>query len=198
MTSPAPPPTSVPSGRRLAKATAISILVAGFLLVTTVLPAEYGMDPLGTGRALGLAKLSQPPPTPPAAGGPISPQQSVFKTDSRELKLGPYGFLEFKYELDKGATMLYDWKSTASVTFNFHADPAGKPKDASESFENGDATEKRGSYAARFDGIHGWYWENTGGQEITIRLTTAGFYKSAKEFHHDGKSFTVELGPSAK
>jgi hypothetical protein len=186
--------SSAPSGRKLATATGVSVLVAALLLVTVILPAEYGMDPVGTGRALGLAELSRPAATPPAAGGPVSPQLSAFKTDSREFKIGPYEFLEFKYELAKGATMLYDWKATAPVTFNFHADPAGQPKDASKSFENGDAAGKSGAYMAPFDGIHGWYWENTGGDEVTVRLSTAGFYQSAKEFHHDGKSLSVALG----
>jgi len=30
------------------------------------------------------------------------------------------------------------------------------------------------------------YWENPTGEDITVRLSTVGFYKSAKEFHHDG------------
>jgi hypothetical protein len=34
-------------------------LVAGVLLVTAVLPAEYGIDPLGTGKALHLTDLSK-------------------------------------------------------------------------------------------------------------------------------------------
>jgi len=48
---------STPSGRALAKATIVSMLVASVTLVSVVLPAEYGTDPLGTGRALGLANL---------------------------------------------------------------------------------------------------------------------------------------------
>jgi hypothetical protein len=31
--------------------------VAGFLLVTVVLPAEYGVDPTGIGRVLGLTQM---------------------------------------------------------------------------------------------------------------------------------------------
>ena len=37
-----------PQRPNLVKATTISLLVALFLLVTVVLPAEYGLDPLGT------------------------------------------------------------------------------------------------------------------------------------------------------
>ena len=44
----------VPSARSLLVATALSVVVAGVLLITVILPAEYGVDPIGTARALGL------------------------------------------------------------------------------------------------------------------------------------------------
>ena len=190
---------SVPSRRTLAKATAISIVVAAVVLVTAVLPAEYGIDPLGTGRALGLVNLFGAATTatiPPAAGGPVFSQPSGYLADTREFKLGPYEFIELKYQLDAGATMLYDWKATAPVIFNFHTDPAGKPKEASESFEKGEAAAKHGGYVAPYAGLHGWYWENPTGQEVVVRLSTVGFYKSAKEFHQDGTAKAYAL-PSA-
>ena len=34
------------------------MVVAAIILVTAVLPAEYGLDPLGTGEALGLTPLA--------------------------------------------------------------------------------------------------------------------------------------------
>jgi hypothetical protein len=43
-----------------------------------------------------------------------------------------------------------------------------------------------GSYRARYNGIHGWYWRNTGRSEVTVRLTTAGFYTEARQFRPDG------------
>ena len=46
----------------LARATLISVIVALLLLVTLVLPAEYDIDPLGTGAALGLTGLSRSGP----------------------------------------------------------------------------------------------------------------------------------------
>ena len=53
------PQIDAPSKSALAKATGIALLVALFLLFTTVLPAEYGFDPLKTGSALGLTGISQ-------------------------------------------------------------------------------------------------------------------------------------------
>jgi len=54
---PTPGPGDLPEPRQLARAVAIAALLAGVLLVAVVLPAEYGIDPTGAGRALGLARL---------------------------------------------------------------------------------------------------------------------------------------------
>lgn len=48
----------LPSTAKLLKATAIAIAVAGVLLVTIVMPAEYGIDPTGVGAKLGLTTLA--------------------------------------------------------------------------------------------------------------------------------------------
>ena len=46
------------SRRQILLATAGALAIAIVVLVTTVLPAEYNVDPLGTGRALGLTALA--------------------------------------------------------------------------------------------------------------------------------------------
>src|SRR5262245_65709043 len=48
-----------PSRTRIIKATAIALVVSIVLLITAVLPAEYGIDPLGTGKALRLMDLAK-------------------------------------------------------------------------------------------------------------------------------------------
>ncbi len=68
----------LPSTSSLFKATALAVGIAATLLVTMVLPAEYGMDPTGAGRLLGLDALKQPagtettsiPATPEGISGP--------------------------------------------------------------------------------------------------------------------------------
>lgn len=52
------PNQPLPSNKQLVKATALAVAVAGVLLVTTVLPAEYGIDPTGVGSHLGLNVLA--------------------------------------------------------------------------------------------------------------------------------------------
>ena len=47
------------------------------------------------------------------------------------------------------------------------------------------ASEASGTLTAPFSGIHGWYWENVGDQEITVTLTSAGYYNMSHEFRAD-------------
>jgi hypothetical protein len=179
-----------PSTRSLVKATLVAIAVAAVVLVTAVLPAEYGMDPTGAGRALGLmdlyaagqSALAGAEPITPAATGPVFRQLNEYRTDTREFTLPPRGSMEFKYRLDRGASMLYAWRATAFLDFDFHTDPAGQPPEASDSFERGNASQSRGTYVAPYAGIHGWYWENPTDQEVTIALTATGFFQSATLF----------------
>ena len=184
----------VPSGRMLVKATAGALLAAVVVLVTAVLPAEYGIDPLGTGRALGLLNLfgvDQASATPatiaPTEGGPVFSQTDAYRTDSHEFMLGPYETVEYKYELNPGATMLYSWSASEDVDFDFHTEPAGKPASASETFEKGTARSSHGAYVAPYAGIHGWFWENPTGENIVITLNASGFFSHAKLFPFNQK-----------
>jgi len=49
----------LPSSGKLIRSTLIAAVVAVALLVTTILPAEYGVDPTGTGKVLGLTKMGE-------------------------------------------------------------------------------------------------------------------------------------------
>src|SRR5688572_16963859 len=57
ITPQAPSPGELPSTRRLLRTTLIAAGVAALLLVAFVLPAEYGVDPTGIGRVLGLKQM---------------------------------------------------------------------------------------------------------------------------------------------
>lgn len=54
-----PTRAELPSSRRLLHSTAIALVVAIGLLTTAVLPAEYGIDPTGIGKTLGLTQMGQ-------------------------------------------------------------------------------------------------------------------------------------------
>jgi hypothetical protein len=192
-----------PSKKAIAKATGIALAVALLLLFTAVLPAEYGIDPLKTGKALHLTDLAKATESKaeskPAVGarpvaapaGIYTAQPGIFKTDSEDLSLMPGEGVEIKYHMQKGAGMLYSWKATGPVAFEFHGEPDNKPnKDYFESYELNDkagADHANGSFTAPSTGIHGWFWENKGKKEIEIHLVTAGFYDNAKMLAGDEK-----------
>lgn len=49
----------LPSTRQLIRSTVIALVAASALLTTTVLPSEYGIDPTGVGRMLGLTQMGE-------------------------------------------------------------------------------------------------------------------------------------------
>ena len=54
-----PSTQEIPSTSNLIKSTIVAIIIAGILLVTVVMPAEYGIDPTGIGEATGLKKMGE-------------------------------------------------------------------------------------------------------------------------------------------
>ena len=176
-----------PPPRKILAATGAALLAAALILVTAVLPAEYGIDPLGAGRLLGLSALSE------GATGAIAPQPAEYKVDAAEFVIGGYEFLEYKYRLEQGGTMVFSWEATRPVIYDFHSEPDGAPEGYAESFDKGQSAQTHGTYTAPFSGIHGWFWENPGSGEVTIWLTTAGFYSAALELS-DNDRRTRELG----
>lgn len=54
-----PTRAELPTSRQLLRSTGIAIVTAAVLLVTVVLPSEYGIDPTGVGGALGLTEMGE-------------------------------------------------------------------------------------------------------------------------------------------
>jgi hypothetical protein len=180
--------------QRLALSAGAALLVAGVILVTCVLPAEYGIDPLGTGARLGLLELGVTGQRVQAleaakasgtatGGATIVHQQAPFSQESVTFTIGPKQGMEYKYRLDQGESLLYSWKATVPVDYELHAEPDGAPRGYAQSYEKVAATDQAsGTLVAPFSGIHGWYWENPSDREITLTVTSAGFYNLSHEF----------------
>ena len=183
---------SVEAKQRLGVAAGAALLGAGLILVMFVMPAEYGVDPLGTGAWFGLTELgatgkaiealeAAAPNT--AQATTVVGQQTPFKSETVDFAIGPRQGMEYKYRLDKGEALLYSWKATGPVNVEFHAEPDGAPRGYAQSYEKADRqTTASGTLTAPFAGIHGWYWENTTDQPITVTLTSAGYYNLSHEF----------------
>jgi hypothetical protein len=131
------PDQNVEARQRLAVAAGAALLAAGLILVMFVLPAEYGVDPLGTGARVGLLDLgvvgqqvealSQSTANGTGQATIVVAQDRPFKQETVEFKVAARQGMEYKYRLDKGEALLYSWKTTGPVNYEFHAEPDGAP-----------------------------------------------------------------------
>ena len=184
-----------PSKAKLAWATLAALIVAGVVLVATVLPAEYDIDPLGIGEALGLRVLSEPGsgPIPVRSDGVIA-HRSSYRLDRRTFVLAPEGWVEYKYRLEEGRSMVYSWTASHWVRSEMHSEADGAPEGTAEFFEVEEQTLARhGSYVAPFPGIHGWYWLNETDDTVTVTLDAAGFFSTSAEFLEDVAPIVREI-----
>ena len=190
-------PAEIEVKQRLAVAVGAALLAAGLILVIFVLPAEFAVDPLGTGAKFGLLPLgvvgqqvdalNKTAATASGAGqgAIIVAQEKPFQQESVDFTLKPREGMEYKYRLDKGESLLYSWNATAPVNYELHAEPDGAPAGYAQSYEKKSAsTGASGTLTAPFPGIHGWYWENTTDQEVTVTLKSAGYYNISHEFRN--------------
>lgn len=166
----------------LVKATILSVVVAVAVLVTVVLPAEFDLDPLGTGALLGLTGLSR---TGPAA---VTSESGPFRSDRIRFELAPFESVEYKYRIAQGGGVVFSWRATGEVLFDLHAEPDGAEPGYAESFDQGRGTAGDGTYVAPFSGIHGWFWENRSMETVEVDLVTSGFYGHAIEFRDGDQS----------
>jgi hypothetical protein len=187
---------------RIAVAAAAAMFVAGVILVTVILPAEYGVDPTGTGRVFGLLEMGQAQAATPAAmtgtggtglseleavrPGANTPQTVRFRRDTKTFEIGPREGIEYKYTMERGGSFVYTWSATGEVAVDFHGEPRGAPQGTAEFYDQSKGRSASGSFFAPTSGIHGWWWENQTDQPITVTLETSGFYSDATEFRATG------------
>lgn len=175
--------------KKIGIAAGVAATGAILTLFVAVLPAEFGVDPLGTGRALGLLDLAD------ASASPFEKTEHPHKTDRTEFILEPFQSVEYKYYLQEGSSMVFSWTANGELVFDMHADPEGMVgEEGVESYEQTTASGSAGVYHANFTGIHGWFWENQSFEEVTIQLESAGFYDRSVVFR-DGGSFERDLIP---
>jgi hypothetical protein len=169
---------SLPSLKKLLLSTAIALGIAGVILLTIVLPAEYRIDPLGTGKALGLDALS-------AGAEKIKVTGKEFNTGHYEIKLQSGEQQEHKALVAKNASVNYNWevrsaRGGGAVLFDFHGEPTegNFPKGYFKSYAEGEGSMSKGTFVAPFTGRHGWYWQNVSGDPVTIVVELAGRFAS--------------------
>lgn len=166
----------IQSTANLIKALGISSLLAIVLFITTVLPAEFGIDPTGMGRALGLYDLAgteaEAEPVIRAGAGELA-----FRQDETEIVIPANSGLEYKFYLAEHATLTYDWSGTAALYFDMHGEPEGDTTGYFESYAASTVDSMKGTATVPFAGSHGWYWRNDNDEDVTVNLTTIGNYE---------------------
>ena len=169
------------AGTNLVRTTVLSLVVAAAVLVTFVLPAEYGIDPTGLGSAMGIDGMS---------GYRVSAlmrEDLTFAEDYIEFPLAPFESIEYKYRLEAGQAMVYSWSAQAELVYDLHSEQDGTDPEDAVSFDVGRGASGHGTYVAPYSGIHGWFWENRTQQDVTVVLRTQGFYSAATTFSPAGE-----------
>ncbi|MDW7646436.1 MAG: hypothetical protein SCI25_15520 [Desulfuromonadales bacterium] len=198
----APNPADLPSSAKLIKSTIVAAVVAAFLLVVAILPAEYGIDPTGVGKVLGLTKMGEikvslaqeeaaQSTEEPAAITLAQPTQNIeqkpvetvtdLRKDSLKLTLAPNEGKEIKLTLNKGERARYVWYTDGeAANFDGHSDSV-KHKINYKSWQKGRSQREEGELVAEFDGKHGWFWRNRTSTSMTITLQVEGEHSEIDE-----------------
>lgn len=178
----------LPSSQSLIKGTLIAFVVGMALLVTTILPAEYAIDPTGIGEKMGLTILSLANASEAestgkqsnllgATLGPIWKSKTAYRTDTTQLTLQPGQGAEIKSKMKLGDNFVFSWKiDGGAVSFDMHGEPPNAGKEFTSYWVGRNQSTANGSFDAPFEGTHGWYWKNNGTAPVTVHLTTSGFY----------------------
>jgi hypothetical protein len=191
----------LPSSAQLLRSTVIAAVGAVVILVTVVLPAEYGIDPTGAGRVLGLTEmgeikqeLADEAEQDRAIHGPDqsssvlddllglfvgTAQAEEAWRDELTFTLAPGDTAEIKLVMVEGDAAEYAWVAEGGrINFDLHAHGDGRSID----YDRGrGASAGDGSIEAPFAGEHGWFWRNRDNADVTVTLQLRGDYSELKQ-----------------
>lgn len=196
----------LPSSAQLLKSTIIAAVSAVVILVTLVLPAEYGIDPTGIGRTIGLAEMGEiktqlaeeaeadrllelEAETDEQSSlldaifglfvGTAHAQEAENWRDETTFTLAPGDSAEWKLVMEEGQTVEYRMLVDGGrVNFDLHGHGGGN----SVTYEKGrGSTGDEGQIVAAFDGEHGWFWRNRDNSDVTITVQVRGEYAEFKD-----------------
>ena len=184
--------------RALAKASGLALATAALVLTLFILPAEYGIDPTGAGRALGITGMAAAegpaPQSARAAGRATSAlpdkaaiaRTGAWREDEMTIALPAHSGKEIKTHMGAGDSFVFDWPSKGGPV---KADMHGERTNAAEGeftsyWEERALTGGKCVFTAPFAGTHGWYWRNKGDTPVSVTVRVAGFYKDL--FEPDG------------
>lgn len=194
----------LPSSAQLIRSTVIAAVSAVAILVTVVLPAEYGIDPTRIGGVLGLTEMGElktqlaeeaeaDRQMDQAAGeqsrllndvfglfvGTAHAQEAETWRDETTFTLEPGDTAEWKLVMEEGQTAQYRMLVEGGrVNFDLHGHGGGE----SVTYEKGrGSTGDEGEIVAEFDGEHGWFWRNRDDVASTVTIQVRGEYAEFKD-----------------
>jgi hypothetical protein len=194
--APKPKIEDLPTPAQLRRSTIIAGLTAVAIGVIVYLPAEYGTDPTGVGRILGLTEMGEIKQQLAAeaaadeqlhgSGDSSSLMNDIFGLfvgaahaqeawqDEITFTLAPGASTEIKATMEEGATLTYAWVAAGGrINFDLHAHGGGQSID----YDRGrGAISGEGSIEAPFPGEHGWFWRNRDDSDVTVTLQLRGVY----------------------
>jgi hypothetical protein len=136
---------------QLLKSLIIALIIGTIVLLTAVLPAEYGIDPLGTGKLFGFSKLyqgneqienneiysslnfkkikmeklgsPQSVPKPSEADNPPPEVQYSVREDTIEVIVPAKKGIEYKFKSLKYGRTKYEWSTDKGIVYiDFHGE----------------------------------------------------------------------------
>lgn len=197
------PTLPVQSLKTLFISSAFATILAIIILIIAILPAEYGIDLTGLGKAMGLTQLAPKPKSALSTALKSNPGSFVdmsLKTIETQLLekpmaklkqknarpwkdivtiiIPPMKGLEYKFYLRKGADLAFEWQTDGTkLYFDFHGEPEGDMTGYFKSFKLATDNKLSGTLTALFAGSHGWYWKNKTQTPVKIILKTKGDYQ---------------------
>ena len=136
---------------QLLKSLIIALIIGAIVLLTAVLPAEYGIDPVGTGKLFGFSKLyqgneqienneiysslnfkkikmeklgsPQSVPKPSEADNPPPEVQYSVREDTIEVIVPAKKGIEYKFKSLKYGLTKYEWSTDKGIVYiDFHGE----------------------------------------------------------------------------
>jgi hypothetical protein len=206
----APSKDDLPTSRQLAISTVIAAASAAVLLATIVLPSEYGIDPTGAGRVLGLTEMGeikaqlaeeaeadrvQEVEAPAKSALPKDQGTSLMQTIGSFFVSTAHAEEVWKKEMSvtlapgESTEIKLSMKQGAKATYSWTAEGGVLNYDLhadgdgdTTSYKKGRAQPgDQGEFEAAFDGWHGWFWRNRTGENVTVTIKASGNFSEMKK-----------------
>jgi len=163
------------SSNTLIKASLAATVLAAFVLVTLILPAEYNIDPTGIGQKIGVTTLAPMLETETQKSSKV---EGTTEFQTIEVIVPAGRGVEYKFEMLQYEKMTYEWLTDGdALFFDLHGEPEGDTTGYYESYVIATSDDMKGSFTAPFPGSHGWYWKNKSDNPVTVKLLVKGQYK---------------------